>query len=454
MSTTIFGGLQIRRLPNDKGDPAPGTLTYIATMTADNRNVILSCDHVLVFSRRDERAVFHPDVSRCCGLLKHKVGVVIGGKNGHFPFNNGVTTEDYFIDAGIALIDFDVTARKHIPNVGAIVGAGDISTASIDPGSPPINVKKMGIVSKFTQGVVEDVSNTFTGMKRMIKIRPTPSGAFPFTIRWKVPGGSIPDHLHDFPIESNGGTVTEVGDDTLEFKTNVFAVPGDSGAAVVDDGGRIVGIIVTGSFYVLDAFQHGKLGIGVVPTGIGIACHIQPVLDQMHLRIDPGTATIASSAVLVPDADAARGDEPVDVLQLDGRLRAIEAELEKTPAGGRLVRFVRAHAEELTNLVHNSKRVLLAWHRNEGPAWTALFLRAIAEPDRQLPRVVKGVSIETALERISEALMNEASEALRASMIADRELAYRLIDGSRSLNELLARARELSAALDAGVEHV
>jgi hypothetical protein len=453
---TIFGGVQIRRLPDAKDLPKRGTLTYIATRKSDNQLVILSCEHVLLFQRKDERFVFHPDVSRCCGRLKHKIGVVIDGKSGHFPFNNGVTTEDYFVDAAIASINSDVTARKHIPHVGAIIGAGDISAVPTGPGSTPIPVKKVGVASGFTEGVVDDVAFTHppVGGKRLIKIRPTSGATFPLKIRWKVPGGSIPDHLHDFPIQSNGGTVTQVGPDTLEFSTNVFAVPGDSGAPVVDASGRIVGIIVSGSVYQLEAFQHGKLGAAIVPTGFGIACHIQPVLDQLNLRIDPGTATIAADTALVPGVEISSDQEEVDVLQLEARLGAIEEELEETPAGRRLLRFVRTHAEELMHLVHHSKRVLVAWHRNGGPGWVALFIRSIREPDAELPRRVKDVPIETARERMYEVLMKEGSETLRAAMMEDREFVYGLIDRCRSLDELLAATRESASAPDAGVERV
>lgn len=455
-STKLHGGLQIRRLPDQRGLPKPGTLTYIATRSSDNQNVILSCDHVLVFGRKDERFVFHPDVSRCCGHLKHKVGVVIDGKSGHFAFDNGVFTDDFHVDAAIAAINSDVKAFKHIPKVGAIVGSRDISAAPTGPGSTPITVRKFGTASKFTQGVVDDVAFVSPQLKakRLIKVRPTAGFTFPVNLRWTVPAGSIPGHMQDFPAQSNGGTVTQVGPDTLEFRTEAFAVPGDSGAALVDDAGHIVGMIVTGDVYELDAFQHGKLGVAIVPTGFGVATHIQPTLDQLNLRIDPGTATIAAGPVLVPGSEIASADEDVDVLQLDARLGEIERALDETPAGRRLLRFVRAHAEEMMDLVHHSRRVLVAWHRNGGPGWSALFMRSIREPEAELPRRVKDVPIEIARERMYEALMAQGSEALRAAMTQEREFVYGLVDRCRSLRELLAAARASGSATSAGAEQV
>jgi hypothetical protein len=440
-STTLYGGVQIRRLPDAQDRPKPGTLGYIATRTSDNVNVMLSCEHVMQFGRRDERTIFHPDVSRCCGKLKHKVGVAIDGRMGNVAFNNGTTTDDYFVDGAIASIDSGVTARKHIPNVGAITGSGDITASPTGPGQPTISVKKTGIGSAFTQGTVDDVAFPYQGAARTILIRPSGGGGYAFTIRWKVPPEDVAGHLTDFPAQSLGGTATAISADEVEFHVTVFALPGDSGSAVVDGTGAIVGMIFTGTVYELQAFQHGRLGTGIVPTGFGIACHMGSVLQQLGVRIDPGTATIAARPMLVPGDEIAPG-ELVSLPQLNARLLALETELERSPVGRQLVRFVRQNAEEVMYLVHDSRKVMVRWHRNHGPEWVALFMQAIADPDVELARVVKETTLEAARERMYEVLMQEGSAGLRAALTENRTLVCALMDRSRTVNDLLDKVRE------------
>jgi hypothetical protein len=438
-STTLQGGHQIRRLPDKKGSPKPGTLGYIATRIDNDRNVMLSCEHVLEFRKKDERLVFHPDVSPCCGKLKNKVGRVIFGKAANVPFNNGTFADDFFVDAATALIDFGTNARKHVPRVGQIVGPKDISASPVGPGDPIISVKKFGAATKFTEGVVVDVAFTHERALRTIRIRPTVG--FPLKIRWKVPEEDVAEHLTNFPARSAGGTATQVSADEIDFSVNTFTSPGDSGAVVVDSSGGVVGMIVGGSVYQLEAFQGGKLGLGIVPTGFGIACHIGPVLQEMGVRIDPSTEPTAGESMIVP------GDEitvaPASVQQINARIDSLEEQLAQTPSGRRLTELVRKHAEEVMGLVHERRKVLVAWHRSQGPAFANLFVRAITDPDGDLPREVNGTTLQAARERMCEVLMAEGSSALRETLTANRELVRQLVDSSRSINELVERTTEL-----------
>ena len=440
-STTLQGGHQISRLPDNKGRPKPGTLGYIATRTDNDRNVMLSCEHVLEFRKKDERIVFHPDVSRCCGKLKNKVGRVIFGKAANVSYDNGTGADDFFVDAAIALIDFGTNARKQVPRVGQIVGSTDISASPTGSGNAPISVKKFGAATQFTEGVVDEVAFPHERALRTIRIRPTATGGFPLKIRWKVPPEDVAEHLTNFPARSAGGTATQISADEIEFRVNTFTSPGDSGAVVVDSSGRVVGMIVSGSVYQLEAFQGGQLGVAIVPTGFGIACHIEPVLREMSVRIDPSTAPTAGESIIVP------GDEitiaPASVQQINARIDSLEAQLDRTPSGRRLTELVRKHAEEVMGLVHERRKVLVAWHRSQGPAFANRFVWAITEPDGNLPREVNGTTLQAAQERMCEVLMAEGSSALRETLKANRDLVRELVNTSRSINELVERTTEL-----------
>src|SRR6266542_1562501 len=442
-STTIQGGVQIRRFPDDKGKPKPGTLGYIATRTDNNVNVMLSCEHVLLFQRIDERSVFHPDVSRCCGIHKNKVGTVIYGKSGNLPYDNGTGIDDYFVDAAIALIDSGVDALKHIPNVGDVTGSTDISASPIGPETSTISVKKFGAATRYTEGTIDDVAFPQGPARRRFRIRPTATGSFPFVIRWKVPLEDVAEHLTKFPLVSLGGTATQISEDEIEFRVNVFTTPGDSGAAVVDSSGGIVGIIVSGSVYELEAFQGGKLGVGIVPTGVGIACDIEPILREMRVRIDPSTTPSSALSLLVPGDEVSRW--PDGVQQINSQLEVLEKQLDKTPMGRQLIAIARRHSEEVADLVHHRRRVLVAWHRGQGPAFANLFLRAIANPDDDLATEVNGVTLQASRERIYQALMAEGSASLRETLKENKDLLYDLLDNSHSLNELVARTTLLPA---------
>jgi hypothetical protein len=161
----------------------------------------------------------------------------------------------------------------------------------------------------------------------------------------------------------------------------------------------------------------------------------------LSVRIDPSTAPTAGESIIVP------GDEvtiaPASVQQINARIDRLEEQLDRTPSGRRLTELVRKHAEEVMGLVHERRKVLVAWHRSQGPAFANLFVRAITEPDGDLPREINGTTLQAARERMCEVLMAEGSSALRKTLEANRELVRELVDSSRSINELVERTTEL-----------
>ncbi len=444
--TTIEGGIQIRATPDDRDRPKPGTLGYIATRESDSANVMLSCQHVMR-SRGGDNRIFHPDVSRCCGKLKNRVGEVGEGTIGHVSFTNSVDTSMYFVDAAIASIDAGINARKFISGVGAISGSGDLTATPIGGGSSTISVKKRGAKTELTGGTVDDVAYPFVQVpgaptaQRVIRIRPASGNTFPFSITWQVPPGDVAGHVANFPTESLGGTATQVDSDRIRFDVPVFAVPGDSGSAVVDtSSGRIVGLVFSGSVYVLPAFQDGRLGTGIVPTGFAVACHIPPVLAELGIRIDASTTPSAGRRRLLPGTEISA--DPPDRLELiNARLGALESSLDAIPAGRRLTNLLREHVEELVDLVHHRRRVLVEWHRTRGPAFSALTLEAIADGRREMPEVVSGVSRDEMLRRMRDVLAVEGSAALKEALAENESFLLGLLAASRTVDDLVANLK-------------
>ncbi|MBA3315742.1 MAG: hypothetical protein H0T47_20955 [Planctomycetaceae bacterium] len=432
--TMLKGGVQIRRSPDDQDRPKPGTLGYVATRISGNMNVMLSCEHVMLSRRHGDMRIFHPDVSRCCGRLKNAVGGVLSGYVGLAPHMNPLGTEDYYIDAAIASIVSNVTARKVIPDVGPITGAGDLTATPVGPGNATITVSKRGAETGFTQGTVDDVA--FLSGRRVMKIRPKAGHTFPFSKTWKVPPEDIPGHLTDYPAQSLGGTATQVSADEVRFDIPVFSVPGDSGAAVVN-GGTIVGMVFAGSMYELPAFDNGRLRIGGMPSGFTMACHIPPVLSKLGIRIDPSSETSGGRGVLVP-GDEITADPPDALVAINARLAAIEETLDATAGGRRLNGLVRTHGDELMELVHHRRRVLVEWHRSRGPAFAALLLEALVDGERRLPATVEDVSREAMLARMRNVLDVEGSSALRMAMAENERFLLDLLARSRTVDELVA----------------
>jgi hypothetical protein len=432
--TTLTGGVQIRRSPDDQDRPKPGTLGYVATRIADNMNVMLSCEHVMLSRRIGDMRIFHPDVSRCCGSLKNAVGGVLNGYAGLEPHTNSQGTEDYYIDAATASIISSVTARKVIPDAGPITGAGDLTATPVGPGNAILTVSKRGAETGFTQGIVDDV--VFISGRRVMKIRPKAGHTFPFSKTWKVPPADIPGHLTDYPAQSLGGTATQVSADEVRFDIPVFSVPGDSGAAVVN-AGKIAGMVFAGSMYELAAFDEGRLRIGGMPSGFTMACHIEPVLARLGIRIDPSTETSGGRGVLVP-GDEITADPPDALIAINARLAAVEQVLDATPTGRRLNGIVRSHGDELIELVHHRRRVLVEWHRSRGPAFAALLLEALIDDARALPSAVDGVPREAMLARMKHVLEAEGSAPLRAALAENERFLLDLLARSHTVGELVA----------------
>lgn len=113
------------------------------------------------------------------------------------------------------------------------------------------------------------------------------------------------------------------------------------------------------------------------------------------------------------------------------------------PEGRWLTELVRTHAEEVMNLVHHNRKVMVAWHRSRGPAFANLYLKALMDPDKDLPREVKGTTLPAVRERMYQVLMSAGSPLLRETLETKRDLIAELLDSSRSMNELVEKIGSL-----------
>jgi hypothetical protein len=187
----------------------PGTLGCFALTRHDRRRVIVTSHHVLFGSGAREN-----DPVWLMGETTTRLGHNGYGRIGRV----GCDGTEVFVDCAVALLDDDVTASR-------IVNA-DTVAAVPEPGT---YVYKTGAVTGMTEGVVIDID---------------------YTERAVVDG-----------VEQDAPRQMLVRSRT----SGCFSADGDSGAALRDERGALVGLLW-----------------GVTPSGAGVACPIAPVLYVLN----------------------------------------------------------------------------------------------------------------------------------------------------------------------------
>jgi hypothetical protein len=221
----------------------------------------------------------------------------------------------------------------------------------------------------------------------------------------------------------------------IDGGATAFAISGDSGSAVVDGAGDVVGIV---------------FGVAPNPSAqdpnapkYGVATPIKQITDRLQV-------TIAESAQLdepwpVSDAQGA----PRAVLAADDQLtRALttQAQLTATPTGKRYAEAITRHAREVQDLVNHNRRVTVAWHRNGGPQILRAAQQVAGQREDRLPQEIDGQPLAERLARIGDALARNGSQELAADLARYGAGLLELL--SLSYDEALDRMRssELTAA--------
>lgn len=205
-----------------------------------------------------------------------------------------------------------------------------------------------------------------------------------------------------------------------------FADHGDSGAALVDAGGRLIGLIYGGDDTV----------------GTGHACYIEPILAALKAtaitKTHPVSDNPAASGATLP-SPAFIGGRPNMTPQLRARVLA-------TSAGRELWAAVERHRLEVQRLVNRNRRVAVAWHRHRGPQFLNRMIANARDPAQHLPRDIDGVARATLLRAMAASLSEHGSDALRADIARHSQLAEALVADADDLHGLVDRfnARELA----------
>lgn len=196
-------------------------------------------------------------------------------------------------------------------------------------------------------------------------------------------------------------------------------VKGDSGSAVLDKNGMLVGLL------------HRKTEL----TSLSHASHIGPVLDILGVTPitaanepnNPAFSGNAAAAQMMVPATGATGATPGAMLRQ--RLRESEN-------GRRIAALIEEHQSEVVHLVNHKRAVMVAWHRNKGPQYLSEATANAVNPEHRVPREIEGISREALIRNMAKALYEHGSAGMRALCGRLEELTQ-YVNASDSVYELV-----------------
>lgn len=401
----LVGGIQITNRIIDLNDTMTGTqlergtLGCFATRT-DGSQVLLSNWHVLTANGgRNGDRIYQPAPTSIPPVdiadvpVRPQDGDDVIGKIARAVVNNTV-------DCGIARLDLSSWCRSC-----GLDFKDEINAISVG-GHPPTN----GIVG---QRAAVGGMNVFKVGQRT----------------GRTAGHVVDPHAPSFTITQGGTSYTFDGQILIASSdANPFSRRGDSGSAIIDQDGYIVGLL----------FGSNSLS---PPQDRTAANHIEDVCSALGITINfASAAQHAGARVSVPSSVLAEPNMGHEAYQ------AARERLRSEPAGRWLLDTAERHRVELVTLVNRTRRVTVAWHRAQGPAFLAAALNELRAGGESLPLIVNGQPLDAALERIAAALAIHGSPALRQDLDAHGTVLLDAMRASTTVSELIAHLDQAGVA--------
>ena len=375
-----------------------GTFGCTATLTRDGSPVLLTNWHVLMANTaRVGEPVFQPAPLRIPDLDLADLPLRPVDRDDAIAFIVDARITDK-VDAGIARLDVSSCCRccgldYRDEIVGLSVGGQPPSNniLGMRPAVAGSTVYKVGITTGRTVGTVVDATTD--------DLQGSLNGV-------------------DYTLT---GQIEIASQDTAEY----FSSRGDSGAAIIDDEGWIVGLLFGSADSPPDARTYAN-HIADVCSALGITINLTSAGDTAGARVALPRATFPQ--VLSPTG-----------AELYAKTRA---RLHADPAGAWLWALAEAHREEIVSLITTERRVSVVWHRAGGPAMFAGALNTLRTGDGEtLPVPPHGGTLEDALARVGSALAAHGSDTLRAALARHRAALLAAARGSTTLTEVLEKLR-------------
>lgn len=375
----IKGGIQISNGRWDldpPGTPAGVIIGTLGCMAIDKNNkdeVFLSNHHVLQgHATGPDIPIYQPAP---IWFPNHKAPVTVPSQVTSNADRIAVVSRTVFntkVDAGIAKID--VSSCCHCCGIHfsneinglSVSGTPHRTIEGDEPAAAGMTVFKVGATTLRTEGKVVDTN---------------------------VPDFVIP---HGSTNKTFTGQMSIQNVDT----TKQFSDVGDSGAVVVNDSSKIVGLL----------FAGGQLITGAPQPFVSYANHIAEVLTALNIEIKYSFKVKVLAGEPLHDAPS------ITEAKIPQPYRELRERLERFARTALIFDLGRGHAAEIMQLINHCRPVTVAWHRAQGPALLATLMGAVRDGHYRIPARVKGVALHEALERMREALSRHGSPELRATM--------------------------------------
>jgi hypothetical protein len=492
----IRGGIQIQVKPRFEVPTDPergkGTLGCIVRRRGDpdRENVyLLSCHHVLhSHGAKDGDNVYHPRAPLPSGTEEgESLGPVQEGPvPGHVqatvpgpPATPGGPPsppheDSFWIDAGIARINIDskcwfTTCTKDSIKVlhTKVLELDDLT----DVRSVAMDNSLMLPIPTTGPDVIDTVPDTFP---RVIKVGRS-TGKTTGVVR-NVLGTAFfePDEGGPTQVLSNVIEIDFAPKSTDPEHLNckghkAFAERGDSGAVVVDEAHRVIGMVFLKNAnpdesdplrfrayacHILPVLDALKVCIPTTPgTSYGTAgaldgSGIAQAKTAMDVPVNEGAGMLSSLEIEPPDQTQPALPEPVVLTdaQRDYMLGLRDALLE-TPRGRELYATFAEVRREIGYLVRRSRPVKVAWHRNRGPAFLTQAISHLKGEIPAFPREIGGVSRREMLERMGVVLHAHGSNSLREGIERHGPDILSMID-AETVHDCLAALQQMDSDAD------
>ena len=352
----VRGGTQLKL----NGGSGPGTLGCVLTVTSDSRVIALTNHHVVTGACTDAASgqVGQPDgTSSSSESCDDIIGTVLD------------TQCDADVDVALVGLNAGTRWLAEIEEIGVVGGQGA-------PAARGDQVRKRGRTTSLTGGFVDDVDVDGT----ILNHDQTPYRDYVGAMRI-LPN---PDPAHPGPTRWSAG--------------------GDSGAAVVNAAGQVVGV------------HFGSAG------GVGLVIPIQTVIVKFatgvpaarRIQLEVAAATAPGDVRVVA---VAADDQPARAAITPGEARRLEEEVRTaSPRGAWYADLYRRHGAEVAALVHKNRRVTVVWHRSGAAELAQWLVRAFSTHDVRVPDEIQGRPVGACVEDLAAALVRSGSAALRADL--------------------------------------
>ncbi len=225
-----------------------------------------------------------------------------------------------------------------------------------------------------------------------------------------------------------------------------FVDDGDSGSIILNQAHEIVGLLWGVRMPVLPDPNDPNIRKST-PNGQGLANHIELVTDALHVAVSfapPGSGG-TTAATLERPAPRAEPEPLVTSAQL---FRKIAAELDESANGRHLLGLVRRFDGEVIERINHDRPVLVAWRRNQGPAFVAAFINhGLGKIDR-MPRELGGARLHDLMRIMGDQLSRRGSKELAQAIAEHREVVLGYVDRFETLEGFLQEMRGTSVPAD------